>query len=285
MTSSMCTGLYPSQRGDQKTPNSNKDTGRPTLRPPGVLMDALTPLHDGGDLLITAFPGSGWIREVGVDGNPIANDMDIIGELLTAVEETQNLSLDGRMDWIDQQLMQLEKYQDQTAFYNYPMIHENGSVLRTVGIKDALHQFEEDLEFENWISSKEYQQSLKEFNMHKLFAATTSDRSDLVWVGESTTGRSHTLTYPPEMGDRKCEIEETFIKCRYETDVEIVTHYGNQGGYSKGTTPFGDVWIPSKIKYLPPIGHTSKMTIALQDVGDKNRNANSFRWTAIYQHK
>ena len=76
------------------------------------------------------------------------------------------------------------------------------------------------------------------------------------------------------------------LKDRYDVDVEIVTHHPpDKKGYAKGTTDYGDVYIPFKFwKYLPAIGDTTKMTIALQDVGGDGKKANGFRWTAIYQH-
>jgi hypothetical protein len=243
------------------------------------------------------------LRDGGIGHDSVANALDQFEEDLdyeefikpSPLEEEEREmeeaidSLDQRleeeMDWITQQLAALERYQDQTAYYVYPMVHRNGGVaalysFTAFGIKEALEQFEEDHDYEEWINSKQYINSLKESNRHKLLSWDKySETMHPQWAGtmngDSTRSPDH-LTL----------LQGVSLKDRYDVDVEIVTHHpSDRRGYAKGTTDYGDVYIPFKFwKYLPSIGDTTKMTIALQDVGDSARPANGFRWTAIHQH-
>jgi hypothetical protein len=202
--------------------------------------------------------------------------------------------LEEEMDWITQQLAALERYQDQTAYYMYPMVHRDGGVaalysFTAFGIKESLEQFEEDHDYEEWINSKQYINSLKESNRHKLLSWDKySETMHPQWAGIMTSaGNAIQL---PGLACRRWSdptlLHGVSLKDRYDVDVEIVTHHpSDRRGYAKGTTDYGDVYIPFKFwKYLPSIGDTTKMTIALQDVGDSARPANGFRWTAIHQH-
>jgi len=142
-------------------------------------------------------------------------------------------------------------------------------------IASALNQFEEDWEYEQWINSREYIDSLKGYNHHRLLAWDRGEDHPQ-WVGESVEEERQPYN----------KLGSIWRRERYRMDVEIITHHPrDKKGYAKGTTPYGDVYIPFKFwKYLPSIGDTTEMTIALQDVGDKGRKGNGFRWTAIYQH-
>jgi hypothetical protein len=70
-------------------------------------------------------------------------------EALDAID----LDRQDEMDWIKQQLKLLERFQDKTAYYMYPMVWDGGVIvldepLLSFGIKEALHQFEEDFDYE-----------------------------------------------------------------------------------------------------------------------------------------
>ena len=130
--------------------------------PPGILLNTRVPHHyehhsehltNFYDLEVTAFPED-WDLEW-IWGS---KDMVIIHELMEAVIDGHYERIDQEMDSISNQLVLLERYQDSTAYYMYPMIHIGGGVLcledfTSFGIKEALHQFEEDWEYEKWINS------------------------------------------------------------------------------------------------------------------------------------
>jgi len=210
-------------------------------------------------------------------------DMEMEDALDTIDQERQE-----EMDWIDQQLHLLERFQDKTEYYRYPMVWDGGVIVlhdffSSFGIKESLQQFEEDFDYEEWINSNQYINSLKESNRHKMlswdkYSATMHPQ----WAGTMTGDGYNLIQFP----DHPTLLHGVSLKDRYDVDVEIVTHHpSDRRGYAKGTTDYGDVYIPSKFcKYLPSIGDTTKMTIALQDVGDSARPANGFRWTAIHQH-
>jgi hypothetical protein len=241
-----------------------------------------------------ALPAPDWGIDQGLDilGVPDqwitsggSHPMEIIQELCDAIDHIH----DEEMNWIQEQHSILERYQDETAYYMYPMVHKNGGVLALIdltssfGIEEALRQFEEDWEYEQWMNSDQYINSLKESNMHKLLAWDKySETSHPQWAGTCTSD----LLNSEGMIAEKVYMRGLSLKARYDVDVEIVTHHpSDKKGYAKGTTDYGDVYIPFKFwKYLPAIGDTTKMTIALQDVGDGKSKAHGFRWTAIHQH-
>jgi len=131
------------------------------------------------------------------------------------------------------------------------------------------------------MNSDQYINSLKESNMHKLLAWDKhSGTMHPQWAGTCTRD-----AFLDEL-EEQVSMRGLSLKDRYDVDVEIVTHHpSDKKGYAKGTTDYGDVYIPFKFwKYLPAIGDTTKMTIALQDVGGGKSKANGFRWTAIHQH-
>jgi hypothetical protein len=264
---------------------SNTTTTYTYTYPPGVMTGrpmemfgvALPGYGIDHGLDILAVPDQ-WITS----GESHPHPMEIIHELWNAIDQHHN----EEMNWIQEQLSILERYQDETAFYMYPMIHKDGGVLALIdlttnfGIEEALQQFEEDWEYEHWINSDQYINSLKGSNMHKLLAwDKESETMHPQWAGTCTSDSLNSAGVILDMRGLS-------LKDRYDVDVEIVTHHpSDKKGYAKGTTDYGDVYIPFKFwKYLPAIGDTTKMTIALQDVGDGKSKANGFRWTAIHQH-
>ena len=148
-------------------------------------------------------------------------------------------------------------------------------------VEEALNQFEMDFDFE---------QFKKESSLHHLLAYDIDNGSvgpsenHPLWCGEFTgCPISVPVLDTEELFDFYPKI---LIKARFNFDVKILSHPPiNKKGFARGTTEYGDVYIPQKFhKHLPPIGSTVKMTVALQDVGDSERKANSLRWTAIYMH-
>jgi hypothetical protein len=133
-------------------------------------------------------------------------------------------------------------------------------------VEEALNQFEMDYDFV---------QFKKEYAFHHLLAYNIDN-------GGTGPLKNHPLWF----GECPITVPDILIKARFNFDVKILSHPPiNRKGFARGTTEYGDVYIPQKFhKHLPPIGSTVKMTVALQDVGDSERKANSLRWTAIYMH-
>jgi len=181
----------------------------------------------------------------------------IIEELTNALDHL----IDPEMDWISHQLVLLERYQDESAYYMYPMIHDGGGVFcledfASFGIKEALHQFEEDFD---------YEESLRVLNFHSLLATPPGNR--LGWCGDIKSA--------------------TLLKERYRWTAKIIHDFpSDRKGYALASTTYGKVYIPEKFRgYVPEVGLDLDLTVALQDVEPrKNGKASTFRFTAIYIH-
>ena len=150
-------------------------------------------------------------------------------------------------------------------------------------IRIALEEAEEDFDYEEWINSKEYKDSLKEYNLHKLLAWNKEEEGEHPkWSGEYKE-----LTQPGRFGRFGC-LYNSYIKERYKVEVYVHTLNWGKGGsyYAFGSTPYGDVYIPNKIvNYLKEGTGLYEMDIALQDVeGPPGKGPNSFRWTCVYLH-
>jgi len=175
--------------------------------------------------------------------------------------------------WIQSQLSHLERYQDQTAYYKYPMVHENGGVLSLLdlttsfGIEQALQQFEEDFDYEQslWAENKACEE--QKINLHRLLAC------------EDVTKR-------PGWCGRLCPYDGELQQERYTWDVEMITSFPqNRKGYALGKTPYGLVFYSETFRnYHPGIGCVVKTSVALQDAQKKEQSTRSFPFTAIYHH-
>ena len=194
-------------------------------------------------------------------------------EALDAIDQERQ----EEMDWIQNQLSRLERYQDQTAYYVHPMVHRNGGVLALIdlttsfGIEEALRQFEEDFHYEESLVQEQLKNT--EVNFHRLLATPPSDRPG--WCG--TSG------YNP--GSRGCF--ELLNKERYRFNATVIHEFpSDRKGYALAETVYGKIYIPEKFRgYIPPVGSTIDVTVALQDVASKkDGKTNSFRFTAIYTH-
>ena len=156
-------------------------------------------------------------------------------------------------------------------------------------IRDALDDAEEDADYEEWINSKEYKDSLQKYNRHKLLAWNKEENEHPKWSGEY---KEHQQTGVVVSGKASGHVHGwlgiSFIKERYRVAVNVHTLNCGPGGtwYAYGSTPYGDVYIPEKItNYLKDSCGSYDMDIALQDVeGAPGKGPNSFPWTCVYLH-
>ena len=202
-------------------------------------------------------------------------DMEILQELCDALDQRH----DEEMNWIEQQLVLLERYQDQTDYYMYPMIHEDGGVLSLTdfsdfGIKEALQQFEEDFDYEQslWAENKACEE--QQINLHRLLACEDLTKRP----GWSALCTFRALLEHGSMGQTTKE--------RYTWDVEMITSFPeNKKGYALGKTPYGLVFFPEKFRhYHPGVGGVVKTTVALRDATEVAQGRRSFPFTAVYLH-
>jgi hypothetical protein len=89
---------------------------------------------------------------IDLDRQDVGMDEGLDAEMKEALDAI-DLDRQDEMDWIKQQLKLLERFQDKTAYYMYPMVWDGGVIvldepLLSFGIKEALHQFEEDFDYE-----------------------------------------------------------------------------------------------------------------------------------------
>jgi hypothetical protein len=147
-----------------------------------------------------------------------------------------------------------------------------------------LDNTEQDRDYEEWINSKEYQKSLKDYNLHRLLAwekFSEDNRQHPRWSGqgESSDGEINGIHY---------YILDALLKERYRLDVDVnwYINYPDSTPVFRGTTPYGDVYIPHKFaKWIKEGPGCYAMEIALQDVeGAPGKKPNSFRWTCVHVH-
>ena len=149
----------------------------------------------------------------------------------------------------------------------------------------VLAQFEQDFDFEHWLNDKQHINAIKDYNRHLFLSGEFIDQRD-GWAGEIRSedyydnGLWYSWKNNPETTSHT---KHLLLVERYTMDVEILNHpTDGSKSYAKGTTEYGDVYIPSKFaKYLPPIGETSMMTLVPQ-VFDGERKC--IPWKCIFQH-
>tara|TARA_A100001015_G_C14922662_1_gene684971 strand:+ start:470 stop:1309 length:840 start_codon:yes stop_codon:yes gene_type:complete len=227
-------------------------------------------------------------------------DIHIINGCLAAIEEERNKELDRKIRILGEVMDAMEHYDGEW----YSRIDSWSKILPLDGgeeewtlhrvwahfmlfrldeeISQILQEAEEDFEYETWINSKQYNQTLEEYNRHKLLAYEKGQSPN--WVGECTgdfamTTKSH---------GKSCVLYQTSLKERYVVDAVIQTEFPEDRGkkaYAKASSVYGDIYVPYRFYgYIGQPGSPQQMTVALQDVGDGNRKANGFRWTCIYTH-
>jgi len=187
-----------------------------------------------------------------------------------------DLEKQEEMDWIEQQIQLLERFQDKTAYYMYPMVWDGGVIVlhdlfSSFGIKEALQQFEEDFDYEESLVQEQLKNT--EVNLHRLLATPPSSRPGFCGTSGYDSG-SHGFF-------------ELLLKERYRFEAKVVHDFpSSRQGYALAETVYGKIYIPEKFRgYVGPVGSTIDVTVALQDVSPKkNGKTNSFRFTAIYIH-
>ena len=151
-------------------------------------------------------------------------------------------------------------------------------------IAEVLTSAEQDRDYEAWINSKEYQKSLKDYNRHRLLAwekFSDGNQQHPKWSGQGTEsdGVIHGVHY--YNGD-------ALLKERYRVDVDVIWYinYPDSTPVFRGTTPYGDVYIPHKVaKWIKEGSGCYEMDIALQDVeGAPGKEPHSLRWTCVHVH-
>ena len=203
------------------------------------------------------------------------NIVEVDMEMEEVLDEI-DLEKKEEMDWIEQQLQHLERFQDKTAYYMYPMVWDGGVIVlhdlfSSFGIKEALQQFEEDFDYEESLQMEQLKNT--EVNLHRLLATPPSSRPG--WCGESGY----------DSGSRG--FFELLLKERYRFEAKVVHDFpSSKQGYALAETVYGKIYIPEKFRgYVPPVGSIIDVTVALQDVSPKaNGKTNSFRFSAIYIH-
>ena len=262
--------------------------------PPGVLQTFTIPdptsLDGFGDLEITLIPS----QQV-TDINHFSEEgIAAFKEMLYEIDEEYRHNL---LSEIDSTITLLESirirdemiWQDNAAAFDH---FRQPSLWFTLGceyglpapwdIRDALDDAEEDADYEEWINSKQYVKSLEEYNRHKLLAWDKESQGEHPkWSGEY-------IGVTKASGWASANyLGSIIIKERYRMFVdvgELGVFHGKY--YAKGSTPYGDVYIPEKIaNYLKDDCGAYDMDIALQDVeGAPGKKPNSFRWTCVYLH-
>jgi hypothetical protein len=200
------------------------------------------------------------------------NIVEVDMEMEEVLDEI-DLEKKEEMDWIDEQLQLLERFQDKTDYYMYPMVWDGGVIVLhefvRFGIKEALQQFEEDFDYEESLVQEKLKNT--EVNFHRLLATPPEDRTG--WCGESS--------YQEPLGSW------SLIKERYRFEAKVVHDFpSSRQGYALAETVYGKIYIPEKFRgYVAPVGSIIDVTVALQDVSPKaNGKTNSFRFSAIYLH-
>ena len=201
------------------------------------------------------------------------NNIEEVDMEMEEVLDDIDLERQEEMDWIEEQLIHLERFQDKTDYYMYPMVWDGGVIVLhefvRFGIKEALQQFEEDFDYEESLVQEKLKNT--EVNFHRLLATPPEDRTG--WCGESS--------YQEPLGSW------SLLKERYRFEAKVVHDFpSSRQGYALAETVYGKIYIPEKFRgFVPPVGESIDVTVALQDVSPKaNGKTNSFRFSAIYIH-
>ena len=202
------------------------------------------------------------------------NNIEEVDMEMEEVLDDIDLEKKEEMDWIEEQLIHLERFQDKTDYYMYPMVWDGGVIVlhdffSSFGIKEALQQFEEDFDYEESLVQEKLKNT--EVNFHRLLATPPEDRTG--WCGESS--------YQEPLGSW------SLLKERYRFEAKVVHDFpSSRQGYALAETVYGKIYIPEKFRgYVAPVGSIIDVTVALQDVSPKaNGKTNSFRFSAIYLH-
>jgi len=234
-----------------------------TTYPPGVLTGRPMEMFEASPTLDLYATPEQWLSN---------KDQEILQEMCDALDKKH----DEEMDWIEEQLQLLERFQDKTEYYRYPMVWDGGVIVlhdlfSSFGIKEALQQFEEDFDYEESLQMEKLKNT--EVNFHRLLASPPSARPG--WCGESG--------YNPETRG----YHELLNTERYRFEAKVIHDFpSDRQGYALAETVYGKIYIPEKFRgFVPPLGSKIDVTVALQDVSPKaNGRPHSFRFSAIYIH-
>ena len=262
--------------------------------PPGVLQTFTIPdptsLDGSSDLEIALIPSRGV-----TDINHISAEEEALEEMLYKADEEYRRKIQSEMDSTTT-LMESIRIRDEMIWQDNAIAVRAArvpSLWYTLGceyglpapwdIRCALDEAEEDADYEEWINSKEYVESLKEYNRHKLLAWN----KDLEGEHPKWSGEYGELQQWGSNSDT--ELLNAYLKERYRVEVYVHTLNWAEGGryYAFGSTPYGDVYIPQKIaEYLKDFCGIYAMDIALQDVERRGEGARlrRFPWTCVYLH-
>ena len=260
--------------------------------PPGVLQTVTIPdptsLDGFGDLEITLIPSRGVTDINHFSEEGIASFKEMLYEIDEEYRRAIQVEMDSTTTLLECMRIRTESIWQDNA--NAVRAARQPSLWFTLGckyglpapwdIRDALDEAEEDADYEEWVNSKQYVKSLEEYNRHKLLAWNKEEEGEHPkWSGEYKE-----LQQWGSLSDT--DILNSYIKERYNMFVDVKTLCSDGNSYSKGTTPYGDVYIPNKIaNYLKDGCGAYQMDIALQDVeGAPGKKPNSFRWTCVYLH-
>ena len=272
-----------------------------TVYPPGVLQTFTIPdptsLDGLGYLEITLIPSQGVTDINHFSDEGIASFKEMLYEIDEEYRGDLQLEMDSTFTLMESIRIRDESIWQDNAFAvggpQPPLWFEQDCKYGLPvpwAIRIALEEAEEDADYEEWINSKQYVKSLEEYNMHKLLAwnkvRSCHEEEHPKWSGEYKELHQTGITRSGKASGRLIgELLNSYIKERYrvEVDVDIVL---SDNDYAKGTTPYGDVYIPRKIaSYLKNGEGLYEMDIALQDVqGAPGKKPNSFRWTCVYLH-
>ena len=263
--------------------------------PPGVLQTFTIPdptsLDGFGKLEITLIPSRGvtHINHISDEGIQHFKEMlyeadeeyhkDCALEMNYIASELESIRLRDEEIWRDNSQCIGDDYTPSPWFE----VFSGYSLPAPLEIRVTLDEVDEDYEYEEWINSKEYVNSLKEYNLHKLLAWNKEEEGEHPkWSGEYKQLTQHCWS------GRFSNLYNSYIKERYRVEVYVHTLNWGKGGsyYAYGSTPYGDVYVPQKItEYLKDFCGIYEMDIALQDVeGPPGKGPNSFRWTCVYLH-
>ena len=126
--------------------------------------------EDRDDIIITAIPYYGWDISNWPswewEGCP-SPDTEIIYELMHAVEEEWEENLDREIKKLSE-TMRIESIFVHSG--NLWSAHDHCIEVVDDDVAQTLMDAEEDFDYEEWINSKQYKDSLKNYNKHKLLA-------------------------------------------------------------------------------------------------------------------
>ena len=249
------------------TLSPTKTFAPPSPYPPGVLTGRPVEMFEAYNTLDLYGVPEQWFST----GNRGGLDVEMLQELCDALDHRH----DEEMQWIENQLKRLERLTVPYCVYSMVGVH-GGDLLLDCDITEALMQFEEDFDYEETLIQEEIDNNM--VNFHRLLATPPNDRPG--WCGEEIRVKSNSKF--DELQNNE------LIKERYRFMATMLHDFpSDRMGYGLAQTTYGKIYIPEKFrKYVPGVGETVELTVALQDVWPRGKKkvSNTFRFSAIYLH-